>query len=119
DLVSLLEDARRDVAPELAAAMILRYLAKARVNGAPVAPEQLRASAAILAAQRNAKIIGIFARLAKRDGKMRYLAHMPRVWGYMERDLQHPALSALKAWYDRIIPLEARGMLKLDSGVAA
>jgi hypothetical protein len=119
DVVSLLEDARRDVPPDLAAAMTMRYLATARVNGMGVEPEQFHAAAAILAAQRNAKIIGIFARLAKRDGKMRYLAHLPRVWRYMEQDLQHPALSKLKAWYDRTIPQEARGMLTMDSGVAA
>ena len=53
-------------------------------------------TAAVLAAQRNAKIIGIFARLFKRDNKPRYLAHLPRVWRYMERDLQHPALAKLR-----------------------
>lgn len=114
DLISLLEDARRDVAPELAAAMTRRYLERARVNGASVDPERFRASAALLAAQRNAKIIGIFARLAKRDKKPRYLTHLPRVWRYMEQDLQHPRLAPLKLWYDRIIPEEARGSLNLD-----
>ena len=48
---------------------------------------------AVMAAQRNAKIVGIFARLYKRDGKPRYLAFLPRVWGYLERDLAHPALA--------------------------
>ena len=114
DLISLLEDARRDVAPELAAAMTRRYLERARVNGGSVDPERFRASAALLAAQRNAKIIGIFARLAKRDKKPRYLTHLPRVWRYMEQDLQHPRLAPLKLWYDRIIPKEARGSLNLD-----
>jgi aminoglycoside/choline kinase family phosphotransferase len=114
DLISLLEDARRDVAPELAEAMTARYLARSRADGASCHPEHFRAHAAVLAAQRNAKIIGIFARLAKRDNKPRYLAHLPRVWRYMERDLAHPALQSLKAWYDRIIPMEARGALELD-----
>ena len=114
DLVSLLEDARRDVAPELAEAMTQRYLASARNQGAGIDEESFRAHAAILAAQRNAKIIGIFARLAKRDSKPRYLAHLPRVWRYMERDLAHPALAPLKAWYDRTIPAEMRGVLKRD-----
>jgi len=118
DLISLLEDARRDVPPELALAMIRRYLEQARVDGAPVDPERFRAVAALLAAQRNAKIIGIFARLAKRDKKPRYLAHLPRVWRYMEHDLQHPKLAALKLWYDRTIPKEARGALTLDAAGA-
>ena len=103
DLVSLLEDARRDVAPELADAMTARYLVQSRVD-----PENFRASAAILAAQRNAKIVGIFARLAKRDNKPRYLGHLPRVWRYLERDLKHPALRPLQQWYDRTIPAELR-----------
>ena len=97
DLVSLLEDARRDVAPELANAMMDRYLARSRAHGAVLDEERFRAEAALLAAQRNAKIIGIFARLAKRDGKPRYLAHLPRVWRYMEQDLSHPGASAAEA----------------------
>jgi N-acetylmuramate 1-kinase len=104
DLISLLEDARRDVSPELAEAMTARYLAA--MPG--IDTEGFRASTAILAAQRNAKIIGIFARLARRDDKPRYLQHLPRVWAYMHRDLAHPALAALKAWYDLTIPEEAR-----------
>jgi hypothetical protein len=52
--------------------------------------------------------VGIFARLYKRDGKARYLALLPRVWSYLERDLAHPALAPLKAWYDRVIPREKR-----------
>jgi len=103
DLVSLLEDARRDVSPELAQAMTARYLSACRID-----PERFRVSAAILAAQRNAKIVGIFARLAKRDNKPRYLAHLPRVWRYLEHDLMHPALRPLKQWYDRTIPAERR-----------
>jgi hypothetical protein len=109
DLISLLEDARRDVAPELADAMTARYLEGSRNQGAAIDEERFAAHAAILAAQRNAKIIGIFARLAKRDSKPRYLAHLPRVWRYMERDLAHPALASLKAWYDRTIPAGLRG----------
>ena len=120
DLISLLEDARRDVAPELAASMTRRYIERARVNGADVEADRFRGHAALLAAQRNAKIIGIFARLAKRDKKPRYLAHLPRVWRYMEQDLQHSALKPLKLWYDRTIPKEARGALNAAfAGVAS
>jgi hypothetical protein len=104
DLISLIEDARRDVSPDLAEAMTRRYIA---ATGADA--ERMRAEMAVMAAQRNAKIAGIFARLHKRDGKPRYLDYLPRVWGYLNRDLEHPALAPLKAWYDRTIPVEARG----------
>jgi aminoglycoside/choline kinase family phosphotransferase len=109
DLISVLEDARRDVAPELMAAATRHYIDTMARHGAPVDEDQLRAAMAVMAAQRNAKIAGIFARLFKRDGKPRYLGFLPRVWGYLNRDLDHPALSPLKAWYDRHVPMEARG----------
>ena len=64
---------------------------------------------AALGAQRNTKIVGIFARLAKRDGKPGYLRHVPRLWRYLERDLAHPRLASLKRWYDRHLPTDARG----------
>jgi aminoglycoside/choline kinase family phosphotransferase len=100
DLVSLLEDARRDLAPGLREAMTERYLA--------AFPEWNRddvmASSAILSAQRNAKIIGIFTRLWKRDGKPVYLRHIPRVWRLLEDDLRHPALAPVCAWFDINVP---------------
>jgi len=99
DLVSLLQDARRDVAPALEAAMIARYAAAAPFD---------EAAYALLGAQRNAKILGIFTRLWKRDGKPRYLAYQPRVWGYLERDLAHPALAPVRAWFDANVPAAAR-----------
>lgn len=105
DIISLLEDARRDVDPALAAMMTDRYL---MLRGPGVDEESFRMEAALLAAQRNAKIIGIFARLNARDGKPRYLSYLPRVWRYMTHDLQHPSLAKLKAWYDRVIPPERR-----------
>jgi hypothetical protein len=108
DLISLLEDARRDVAPELAEAMTQRYVDARRKTDASFDGDAYRAQAAVMAAQRNAKIAGIFARLHKRDGKPRYLSYLPRVWGYLERDLTHPALAPLKRWYDRKIPVDAR-----------
>ena len=67
-----------------------------------------RRSAAILAAQRNAKIIGIFTRLWRRDGKPQYLDHIPRVWRLLEADLQEPALRPLAHWLDRHLPRAAR-----------
>jgi aminoglycoside/choline kinase family phosphotransferase len=111
DLISLVEDARRDVAPELSEAMTGRFLDAMARSGRPLDAEAYRAEMALLAAQRNAKIVGIFARLFKRDGKPRYLAYLPRVWNYLSRDLAHPALAPLKAWYDRTIPPEKRGAI--------
>ena len=104
DLISLLEDARRDVPAALRAAMTERYLAAfPRLDRA----DFLR-SAAILAAQRNCKILGIFTRLWKRDGKPQYLAHIPRIWRLLEEDLVHPALAPLRQWLDRRLPGSAR-----------
>ena len=104
DLVSLIEDARRDVPPSLAEAMVARYLAAfPKLDRSSFA-----AASAILAAQRNCKIVGIFTRLKKRDGKDAYLRHIPRVWRLIERDIRHPALAPLASWLDRYIPPSAR-----------
>lgn len=99
DLVSLLGDARRDVAPTLAAAMTARYLARTGRDATGFA----RAAAA-LGAQRNLKILGLFVRLARRDGKAGYLRHLPRVWGHLKRDLAHPDLAALAAFVAAHVP---------------
>jgi aminoglycoside/choline kinase family phosphotransferase len=112
DLISLVEDARRDVSPQIAEATTAHYLATMAAQGLPVEAQAYRAQMAAMAAQRNAKIVGIFARLHKRDGKPRYLSYLPRVWGYLNRDLEHPALRGLKAWYDKTIPMAARGAPK-------
>jgi aminoglycoside/choline kinase family phosphotransferase len=69
---------------------------------------RFRRSSAILAAQRNAKIIGIFTRLWRRDGKSQYLGHIPRVWRLLEADLREPALHKLQAWIDRHLPSASR-----------
>ncbi|MBU2340370.1 MAG: phosphotransferase [Alphaproteobacteria bacterium] len=102
DLVSLLQDARREVSVELERAMLDRYCA------ATDADAEFEADYARLGAQRNAKIVGIFTRLAKRDGKPRYLALIPRVWKAMERDLRHPALGPVARWFDANVPQELR-----------
>jgi aminoglycoside/choline kinase family phosphotransferase len=106
DLVSLLEDVRRDVSPDLVTEMRARYLA-----GFPeLDPADFGASYAILGAQRNAKIVGIFTRLCRRDGKPYYLGHIPRTWRLLEGDLAHPALAPVRAWFDREIPPARRGV---------
>jgi aminoglycoside/choline kinase family phosphotransferase len=109
DLMHLVEDARRDVSPDVTKATIWHYLDTMRARGAALDEEEFRAEMAIIAAQRNARIVGVFARLYKRDGKPRYLDYLPRVWGHLNGDLKHPALAPLKAWYDARIPLSARG----------
>lgn len=102
DLVSLLQDARRDVSPDLEAEMFDHYTRKAKPD------DHFLADYARLGAQRNAKIVGIFVRLWKRDGKPRYLDLIPRVWGLLERDLSHPALEPVARWFDANIPAELR-----------
>ena len=102
DLVSLLQDARRDVSPELEAAMFDYYLQQSGAGN------DFLADYARLGAQRNAKIVGIFVRLWKRDGKPRYLDLIPRVWALLERDLSHPALAPVAAWFDANVPAELR-----------
>jgi len=104
DLVSLVEDARRDVAAELRQAMTDRYLAA--FPGLDRAA--FRRSAAILAAQRNCKIVGIFTRLARRDGKPQYLGHIPRLWRLIAEDLRDPAVAPLAAWMERHVPARLR-----------
>ena len=103
DLVSLLEDARLDVDVALAEAMFNRYLTATERD-----PKSFGAAFAILGAQRNSKIIGIFTRLAVRDGKRGYLDLIPRVWRYLERDLAHPELATLRDWYRRHAPPDVR-----------
>ncbi|MDT8279539.1 MAG: phosphotransferase [Erythrobacter sp.] len=103
DLVSLLQDARRDVPEVLEGAMLAQYCA-----GAGISDDDFLADYARLGAQRNAKIVGIFTRLDRRDGKPRYLAMIPRVWAAMERDLAHPALAPVARWFDANIPAALR-----------
>ncbi|MEE9433912.1 MAG: phosphotransferase [Sphingorhabdus sp.] len=111
DLVSLLQDARRDVSIELEAEMLGYYRHETGVDG------EFGHHYALLGAQRNIKIIGIFTRLWKRDGKPRYLDFLPRMWRLLERDLEHPELIMLKRWIDTHIPKEIRG--KLPSEMAS
>ena len=85
DLMSLLEDARRDVSPALKAEMLARY--RSGVDDGRL--EVFERAFAVLAAQRHAKVIGIFTRLCRRDGKPAYLVHIPRVWRLLERALRN------------------------------
>lgn len=109
DLVSVLEDARRDVPPAIEAAMLDRYCA-ARGCG-----DAFRNAYWVLGAQRNTKIIGIFTRLSKRDGKHHYLDFLPRMWGLLERDLAQPVLAPVTAWFERNVPADKRAAFRIQS----
>ena len=97
DLISLLEDARRDVSPAMADSMTALYLSRARAEGTRLTKMRSAPAAALLAAQRNAKIIGIFARLCCAIRSRAISRYLPRVWGYMERDLSHPRFGAAES----------------------
>ena len=86
-----------------------------RAQGTPLDEARFRAEMAVIAAQRNTKIVGIFARLYARDGKRRYLGYLPRVWRYLEQDFKHPLMAGLRAWYDRTIPRARRTLPELES----
>ena len=109
DLVSLLQDARRDVSPLVERAMLDWYRSTADVS------PDFEAVYAVLGAQRNAKIIGIFTRLWKRDGKPRYLDYLPRMWSLLERDLAHPALAPVADWFAANVPAAMRGPFVPDA----
>ncbi len=100
DIVSLLEDARRTVAPALAEAMVRRYLA-ARPD---INESAFRTRYAILGAQRNTRIVAVFSRLAARDAKPHYLTFLPRVLRHLAHDLSHPALADVARWFGRWLP---------------
>jgi aminoglycoside/choline kinase family phosphotransferase len=104
DLASLLQDARRDVPPEIEEQMLQRYLAAFPELDA----QDARVAYTVIAAQRHAKVIGIFTRLARRDGKPGYLAHIPRLWRLFNKALSAPALEPVHAWLDLNLPRTQR-----------
>jgi hypothetical protein len=104
DLASLLQDARRDVPPEIEEEMLQRYLAAFPEMDA----QDARVAYTVIAAQRHAKVIGIFTRLARRDGKPGYLAHIPRLWRMLNKALSAPALAPVHAWFDVNLPRTQR-----------
>ena len=102
DLVSVLEDARRDVTPAIERAMLDRYRDEAGQGAA------FETAYWALAAQRNTRILGVFTRLWKRDGKPHYTQFQPRMWGLLERNLAAPALAPVRAWFDANVPAAGR-----------
>ncbi len=107
DVASLAFDARVTVPAEIERQTLETYVAARHAAGA-FEEEAFRESYAIMAAQRNSKILGIFVRLDRRDGKPAYLKHLPRIRGYLRRALTHPALGGLRAFYDAHGLLEER-----------
>lgn len=100
DLVSLIEDARRDVSPDLAEPLQMRFCEKAGLKYGP----EFRTAYAVTGAQRNAKILGIFIRLAERDGKPHYRGLIPRVAAHFQGNLQDPKCADLKGWVETHVP---------------
>ena len=104
DLHSLLQDARRDVSPELEALALDHYFALRP----SVERTAFMRSYAGLAALNEARILGVFARLIVRDGKPRYRQFMPRMWAHLNANLKQPGLETVAAWFDRHVPVERR-----------
>jgi N-acetylmuramate 1-kinase len=108
DLVSLLQDARRDCSEALEADMLGYYWDNAPARITALGQQAFEAAYQLLGAQRNSKIIGIFTRLHRRDGKAFYPTLQPRVWGYLARNLAHPALRPVRDWFDAHVPAPLR-----------
>jgi len=104
DLVSLLQDSRRALPPAMVEMMINRYADVAGISDR----DAFRTAYTVLGAQRNARIVGLWPRLWKRDGKPQYLRFLDHTWRLLEADLAHPALASLRLWFDRVIPPEQR-----------
>ncbi len=104
DVAALLQDARVTV-PDALELKLLGAYAQLRASMDPGFDMAgfVRAYA-ILGAQRATKLLGIFARLDKRDGKPQYLAMLPRIEAYLAKGLAHPALAELRGWYETYMP---------------
>jgi N-acetylmuramate 1-kinase len=104
DVASLLQDARVNVSEPLEVALLSRYVRARQSDDRRFDPAMFALLYSTLAAQRATKILGIFARLNQRDGKPQYLRHIPRIWRYLQRSLEHPDLAPLRAWYEANVP---------------
>ncbi|WP_137109352.1 aminoglycoside phosphotransferase family protein [Rhodobacter sp. SY28-1] len=107
DLVSLLQDARRDVSPATETRMIARFIAATQTD-----PQDFAAHYATLGAQRALRILGVFARLCLVAGKPGYLPLIPHVWSQLQANLAHPALADLRAVCDRVLPAPTPDLLQ-------
>lgn len=107
DLVSLLEDARRDVSETTRNASVQHFAEHSGQSTADIETQM-----AVLGAQRNLRILGVFAQLARVRGKPQYVDLIPRVWGHLMRDLSHPALSGVQKIVDQSLPTPSETVLK-------
>jgi tRNA threonylcarbamoyl adenosine modification protein YjeE len=104
DVASLLQDARTDVPQDLEMRLAALYLRRRAAAEADFDAQRFAAAYAAMGAQRATKILGIFSRLDKRDGKPQYLLHLPRIERYLARNLAHPLLQPLALWYQNYLP---------------
>lgn len=104
DVVSLAQDARVDVPETLEIALVSRYVRGRRHDDPSFDPAAFAESYAMMSAQRNTRLLGVFSRLNRRDGKPDYLRHQPRIWTYLHRALAHPSLADIRGWLARHVP---------------
>jgi aminoglycoside/choline kinase family phosphotransferase len=104
DVASLLQDARVNVPEPLEVALLSRYVRARQNDDRRFDASEFALLYSTMAAQRATKVLGIFARLNQRDGKPQYLRHIPRIWRYLQRSLEHPDLAPLRAWYEANVP---------------
>ena len=104
DLMSLLEDARRDVPDDLRQQLLAYYIEKSGIED----KETFIRSYHVTAVKRHLRVIGFFFRLKMRDGKDKYLQHIPRIWRLLESHLDLPYMHPLKDWLDRNVPKKFR-----------
>ncbi len=104
DVVSLAQDARVDVAEALEIGLVSRYVRGRKSDHPSFDPAAFAESYAMMSAQRNTRLLGVFSRLNRRDGKPHYLRHQPRIWAYLQRALAHPALAEARHWFENRVP---------------
>ncbi|MGI9525208.1 MAG: tRNA (adenosine(37)-N6)-threonylcarbamoyltransferase complex ATPase subunit type 1 TsaE [Hyphomicrobiaceae bacterium] len=105
DVVSLLQDARLDIPSSVEATLLSQYCVGVAAIDREFDVDDFRCAYAVFGAQRCSKLLGIFKRLAERDGKFEYLKHLPRISSYLARNLMHPELRDIKAWYETHLPM--------------
>ena len=104
DVASLAQDARLDIPEQVEIALLSRYVLGRRAHDPAFDAAGFAAAYAIMSAQRNTRLLGVFSRLNRRDGKPHYLRHQPRIFTYLSRSLAHPAMASARAWYTANLP---------------
>lgn len=104
DVASLAQDARLDIPEQLEISLLSRYVLGRRMHDRNFDAAGFAATYAIMSAQRNTRLLGVFSRLNRRDGKPHYLRHQPRIFTYLSRSLAHPAMAPVRPWYAAHLP---------------